>query len=89
MNSREQLLTLCNSLSLHDGVTHWAISSRIFGKGDFFARLKGCTPRFGRPRSCSMASYERAMAWFSAHWPDGLDWPEGVPRSTSKRREVA
>lgn len=25
-------------------------------------------------------SWERAMAWFSGNWPDGVEWPAGVPR---------
>lgn len=24
--------------------------------------------------------FERAMAWFSANWPDGAAWPADVPR---------
>jgi hypothetical protein len=26
------------------------------------------------------ASYERALQWFSAHWPEGAEWPADVPR---------
>lgn len=25
-------------------------------------------------------TFERAMLWFSAHWPDGVNWPSDVPR---------
>lgn len=25
-------------------------------------------------------TYERAMQWFSDHWPDAVDWPEGIER---------
>ena len=25
-------------------------------------------------------SFERAIAWFSDHWPEDLPWPPGVPR---------
>ncbi len=25
-------------------------------------------------------TYERAMQWFSDHWPETTDWPEGVDR---------
>ncbi len=30
--------------------------------------------------SLTVRNYERCMAWFSAHWPDGLEWPAGVER---------
>lgn len=26
------------------------------------------------------ASFERAMVWFSGHWPDDLAWPDGIER---------
>ncbi|MCQ0987526.1 hypothetical protein [Jiella marina] len=29
-------------------------------------------------------SYERAILWFSEHWPDDLPWPEGVTRPAPK-----
>lgn len=25
-------------------------------------------------------TFERAMQWFSDHWPKGADWPADVPR---------
>lgn len=30
--------------------------------------------------SPSVKVLERAMAWFSANWPEGAVWPEGVER---------
>lgn len=28
----------------------------------------------------STGTFERAMAWFSASWPEGTAWPEGIHR---------
>lgn len=28
----------------------------------------------------TLSTFERAMAWFSANWPDGVEWPSDVPR---------
>jgi hypothetical protein len=27
-----------------------------------------------------IARFERAMQWFSDHWPENVEWPPGVPR---------
>ena len=28
----------------------------------------------------TVGRYNAALSWFSANWPDGAEWPEGVPR---------
>lgn len=33
-------------------------------------------------------SYEKAVRWFAANWPEGLDWPEGVERPAPATDEV-
>lgn len=25
-------------------------------------------------------TFERAMQWFSDHWPEGMEWPDGIAR---------
>ena len=72
MNS-DEIVHLAETLAFHDGVTHWAISSRIFGRGDFFARLMD-------GRNCYQASIEKAQRWFHEYWPDDLLWPESIMR---------
>lgn len=39
MDQRDALLKLATSLAAHHGVTHFAISMRALGKGDFFKKL--------------------------------------------------
>ncbi|WP_377299761.1 hypothetical protein [Rhizobium sp. SGZ-381] len=39
--------------------------------------------RIGEVRSGSdigVRRLERAVVWLSAHWPQGVAWPEGIPR---------
>ena len=31
-------------------------------------------------RGCTIATYNRVLAWFSGHWPEGLKWPADIPR---------
>jgi hypothetical protein len=40
MDQRHALITLADTLAAHQGVTHFAISMRSLGKGDFFKNMK-------------------------------------------------
>lgn len=73
--ARDNILQLAHALAAHQGVTHWAISMRMEGKGDAFDRLMGESPRDMRT-----TTYERRMSWFADNWPADLPWPAGVPR---------
>lgn len=42
---------------------------------EFFARAARGMMRTG--------TYDKAMAWFDAHWPVDLAWPAGVPRPST------
>lgn len=72
-SARTHLIDLANALAGHDGVTHWAISMRLAGRGDLFSKLE-------RGADVRMGTYERLLRKFSACWPEDLAWPEGVPR---------
>lgn len=70
----EQLVLLAETLADHQGVTHWAISSRFTSKGDTFHRL-------AKPGAdLRTTTYFRLLGQFAASWPDDLEWPSGVPR---------
>ena len=49
------------------------ISTRIFGDGKTFARIAS-------GGDLTTGSFERAMRWFSEHWPEGAVWPDHVER---------
>jgi len=67
------LIELAETLAAHQGVTHWAISQRIFGRGDVFSRLM-------EGRNCFHSTIERAERWFGENWPEDLAWPEDIMR---------
>ena len=69
----QQLVALAETLAQHQGVTHWAISTRMTSKGDFFVKLR-------RGADVRTATYARLLDRFSAEWPADLDWPADVPR---------
>lgn len=62
---------------VHQGVSHGALSARMFNRDG--SRL----PRVMAGADLTTATYEKAMAWLSDNWPDGVDWPEGIERPTS------
>lgn len=81
-SARQNLSSLATALASHEGVTHWAISMRLFGKGDFFFKLdKGSNPRTD--------TYEKALAKLSKLWPEDLEWPRSIPRPAPSKEDAA
>lgn len=83
MDQRHALITLAETLAAHQGVTHFAISMRALGKGDFFRNLKE------KGYDCRTRTAARLMSWFSDNWPSDLAWPSDIPRPAPNRKEVA
>jgi len=79
--SKVALITLAETLATHQGVTHFAISMRALGKGDFFKKLMA-------GGDCRTATAARVVTWFDANWPSDLEWPADIPRPKQKK-EVA
>lgn len=84
MTQRNALITLAETLAAHQGVTHYAISMRALGKGDFFKKM------IELGYDCRTRTAERLMRYFSDNWPDSeLDWPAEIPRPTPSKKEAA
>lgn len=80
--TKEMLITLAETLAAHQGVTHFAISMRALGKGDFFKKLMA-------GGDCRTATAARVLAWFDQGWPGDLEWPRDVPRPPKQKKEAA
>ena len=80
MSQTSKLLQLAQTLAAHEGVGHFAISMRIFGKGDFFHNI------ITKGSDCRTRTAERVMQWFSDNWPDDLAWPRDIPRPAKTKR---
>lgn len=78
----ETILTALAAFCEAEGVSHWAVSMRIFRKGDFFAGLLA-------GKGCHLRTANRVMAWFSDNWPADLAWPRDVPRPPKTKKEAA
>lgn len=85
MNQRAAIIKLVTALADQQGVTHYAISMRIFGKGDFFQNM------IEKGWDCRTRTAERVMRWFSDNWPSDLEWPSDIPRppASDAGKEVA
>jgi hypothetical protein len=85
MDWRNDLLTLSDGYRAAKGLSESRIASLVGGTGIFFRRIRA-------GGDCSATVYQRALRWFSEHWPDGTDWPSGVIRPSplnASRRDAA
>jgi hypothetical protein len=83
MEQKHPLLRLAELLAAHEGVTHFAISMRVKGKGDFFKRLMAPNA------DCRTRTASEVLEWFDANWPADLEWPRTVPRPKSPKKKEA
>lgn len=82
MTMKDQLLTLSNSYSEARRISMARVSTLIFNGGHVLARIAA-------GGDLTTGSFERALRWFSAHWPPDVPWPEGVPRPPLDPPEAA
>lgn len=73
MNHREVLLTLFECYCRRVKLSQSRVSSLVFNHGGRITRIRA-------GRDFTVGSYERALRWFSTHWPEGHPWPEGIER---------
>lgn len=69
----EQLLSVARRYGEVEDIPLSTVSSRVFNDGKKIRALEdGADITAGR--------LERALLWFSEHWPDDSEWPADVPR---------
>jgi hypothetical protein len=67
------LLTLSDAYQAATGVPETTVSHRLFNDTKKLALMRvGADITVGR--------FNHALLWFSANWPEGCDWPDGVAR---------
>lgn len=76
MNAIEQLLALANEYARAEGVPLPTVSSRVFDDGKKLSAIQAGS-------DIQVRRLERAVNWFSDHWPDKATWPSIVPRPNS------
>lgn len=69
MRLKSHFMTLARAYCAETGLSETRLSTIVLGSGARLASL-------GAGKDLTTATYERAMGWFSANWPDGAAWPE-------------
>jgi len=82
MDLRQHLITLIEAYAAARRLSVSRISTLVFNHGTMYQRLiDGADITVGRA--------EMAIRWFSVHWPDDVEWPEGIARPTPNSTEAA
>jgi len=67
------LLKVVDAYQQATGLADSSIGTYVFNEG-----LKIKNLRSGR--DITVSRFNDALRWFSAHWPEGAAWPEGITR---------
>lgn len=73
MTLLEQLLAVTDAFCAATGLSEARVSTRVFSGGRRIQQIRD-------GGDVGTMSFERAMRWFSENWPEGAEWPAGVPR---------
>lgn len=74
-----QILSLANAYSVHTERTHWTVSMKLCGKGNYLQRLQ-------EGGDTGTKTAEAMIQRFAEIWPEDLDWPSDIPRPAKKAR---
>ncbi|MDX0689757.1 hypothetical protein GOD59_17165 [Sinorhizobium medicae] len=78
MTLREQLILVSDEFGRARGIGRQRVSTIVLNRGSTLDLLAQ-----GRS-DLNTGTFERAMIWFSENWPEGAEWPAGVPRPVSQ-----
>lgn len=78
MDHKARLLSLFDGYCVATGLSEARVSTIVLNGGHRVGRLR-------RGASFTVKTYDKAMGWFSEHWPADAAWPEGVERPTEGR----
>jgi hypothetical protein len=83
-NDVKNILDLAGALGAHLNHSRKTISLRAAKRGGFFDELAAGA-------NITIRRRDAILQWFSDHWPEDLEWPEGIPRppKPEQKREVA
>ncbi len=76
MNDLSKLLAVCDTYAALTGQAEATISTRFLGNGNRIREIRAGGDMGSR-------RIVRALAQFSALWPENAQWPEGVERPSA------
>lgn len=71
---RNHLRTCAEAFAAAKGLEIVTVGRLAANDWRFFERLNDAEKTF------TVRTYDRVMSYFSDNWPEGVDWPEAVPR---------
>lgn len=78
----EHLLAVADAYKVALGLEDVTVSHRLFSDSKKLGALRqGADITLGR--------FNASLLWFSAHWPEGADWPAHVARPFVDRVELS
>ncbi len=78
MWTADQLLKVAEAYGASQDRGLATVGRRACGNDKIFQTLK-------RRKGCNILTAAIAQNWFVANWPDGVPWPEGVPRMSCEQ----
>lgn len=82
MNMRQQILLTTDCYAQALGIGRMRVSKIVLNRGSKLDDI-------AQGGDLVTGTFERAMQWLSDHWPDGVEWPEKVPRPLVSLQEAA
>lgn len=73
MTGIEQLLSIAHAYASAEGVELSTVSWRSMGDTKKLSAMEGGA-------DIQVRRLEKTLRWFSANWPDAVEWPEGIAR---------
>lgn len=77
MNAIIKLIKLSEIYGKIRGLRSSTISLYIFNRGTIIPHLK-------KGGNITVRNYEKAIFWFSDHWPENEQWPDFIKRPSRK-----
>lgn len=74
MTLKGQLILVGDVFAAAAGISRARLSTIVLNRGATLDAIAA-----GRA-DVTTGTFEKAMSWFSANWPDGAEWPSDVPR---------
>jgi hypothetical protein len=73
MSATASLIVITDLFCAARGLSRSRVSTLVFNDGKTLQRIAD-------GGDLNTRSYERALGWFSANWPEGVAWPAGIER---------
>ena len=73
MNLTQHLVALIDAYAAAKALSPSRVTTIVLGSGSMDRRLRA-------GKTITVDRFEKAVAWFDAHWPNDLPWPQGLPR---------